>query len=313
MRVRVICPAPPGSLYGNRVTARRWARILRELGHRVTVATDYQEEPCDALIALHARKSADSVLAFRDLHPQRPCIVALTGTDVYQDIRTDRRARLVLELATHLAVLQPLAIEELAEHQRAKATVIYQSAEKTTGPIKKREDVFDVCVVGHLREVKDPFRTAMAARRLPAASKVRVLHAGEAMDEAMARRAQSEEKRNRRYKWLGGIPRHIARRLVASSRVLVLSSRMEGGANVISEAVVDGVPVVVSRIAGSVGLLGADYPGYFGVGDTRALSQLLERVESDRRFRGRLEAWCARVAPLFRPERERAAWKRLLR
>lgn len=314
MRIQLICPAPPGSLHGNRVTALRWAKILRGLGHRLRIAQAYEGAPCDLLIALHARHSAEAVFRFRNCYPNQPVIVALTGTDLYHDIRRARRARQVIELATRFIVFQPLARKTLPVHLRGKARVIYQSVEKTRKrPRASGSDFFDVCVVGHLRKVKDPFRTALASRRLPPSSRIRVLQAGTAMEEAMAQRAHAEESRNPRYRWLGGIPRAQARRLIASSRLLVLSSLLEGGANVISEAVVDNVPVLASRIPGSIGLLGADYPGYFPVGDTAALANLLRRAESDNRFYKQLKASCARRAPLFRPSRERAQWRKLLR
>jgi glycosyltransferase involved in cell wall biosynthesis len=60
---------------------------------------------------------------------------------------------------------------------------------------------------------------------------------------------------NPRYRWLGELPRWQALRVLARSHVLVLSSLTEGGANVISEALALGVPIVASRIAGSMGLL----------------------------------------------------------
>ena len=314
MHIRMICPAPPRSLYGNRVTALRWARILRKLGHRLTISKDYNGEPCDLLIALHARRSADAALAFRRQHPDKPLIVALTGTDVYRDIHRSRKARRTLVIADRLLTLQPMAIEELPRRLRSKARVVYQSATGTGGgPLRRRSRWFDVCVLGHLRDVKDPFRAARAARRLPASSRIRVLHAGEAMEEKMAEAARAEEARNPRYRWLGEIPRRKARWLIRSSRLMVLSSRMEGGANVISEAVVDHVPVLASRISGSVGLLGKDYPGYFPVGDSEGLSRLMWRAESDSRFYARLKSRCSRLAPLFHPSREEAAWKKLLR
>ena len=86
------CPAPPGSLYGNRVTALRWAGILRSLGHRVIITGDYQDERCDLLIALHARKSAGAASRFRARHAVSPLVVALTGTDVYHDLARYRVA-----------------------------------------------------------------------------------------------------------------------------------------------------------------------------------------------------------------------------
>jgi glycosyltransferase involved in cell wall biosynthesis len=93
---------------------------------------------------------------------------------------------------------------------------------------------------------------------------------------------------------------------------MVLSSLSEGGANVISEAVVGGVPILASRIDGNVGLLGGDYPGYFPVGDTKALARLLQRIETDPRFVARLRRAIGRRAPLFRLTREVATWRRLL-
>ena len=313
MRIQIICPAPRGTLHGNRVTALRWARILRDLGHRVSIAQYYEGGPCELLIALHAQRSADAVFRFCDCYPNQPVVIALTGTDLYRDIHRDRRAQRVLELATRLTVFQPLALKELPVHLRGKALVIYQSMKKTRKrSVSRQTDFFDVCVVGHLRKVKDPFRTAHASRRLPASSRIRVLHAGMAMEDGMARRARSEESRNPRYRWLEGISRAKARLLIASSRLLVLSSIMEGGANVISEAVVDHVPVLASRIPGSIGLLGTDYPGYFPVGDTEALAGLLLRVESDRRFYLQLKSWCSRLALLFLPSWERARWRKLL-
>ncbi len=309
----MICPAPPGSLYGNRITALRWARILRRLGHRLTIAQRYEGEPCDLLVALHARRSADAALAFRRRRPEKPLLVILTGTDVYRDIHRSRKAQQALEAATRLVALQALAIEQLKPHLRPKARVIYQSAPRTSAPGPRRNDSFDVCILGHLRHVKDPFRVAYAARLLPRSSRIRILHAGQAMEEAMARRARAEMRRNPRYVWLGEISRARARRLIRSSRLMVLSSRMEGGANVISEALVDHTPVLASRIPGSIGLLGADYPGCFPVGDSAALARLLRRAESDPRFYAKLKAWCGRLAPRFHPAREQAAWEKLLR
>jgi putative glycosyltransferase (TIGR04348 family) len=312
MLIRMVCPAPPGSLYGNRVTVERWARILRSLGHRVAIAPGYEDERCDALVALHARRSAEAALRFRRRFPEASLIVALTGTDLYCDIRRSRRAKRALDAADRIVALQPLAADELEPHLRGKLRVIYQSAEPTVGQVRRSREFFDVCVAGHLRAVKDPFRAAYAARKLPPNSRIRVLHAGGAMEAAMARKARAEEARNARSHWLGPLSRARTRRLIAQSRILVLSSRMEGGANVISEAVVDRTPVIASRIPGSVGLLGERYPGYFPVGDTGALAGLLVRAESDNSFYRRLQSHTECLAPLFSSAEERARWKELL-
>ena len=320
MRIGIITPAPPRSKFGNRVTAVRWARILRKLGHRVNVKQEYDGRRYGLLIALHARKSHDAVKQFHQQHPESPIIVALTGTDLYRDLRAGTSARASLELATRLVVLQPKALDELEPGLSEKTVVIYQSVESRPhagraarhSPTRDSRRSFVVCVIGHLRPVKDPFRAAMAVRLLPASSQIRILQIGSAMTKAMARRARAESKRNRRYRWLGEQPRWRVRRILARSQLTVLSSRMEGGANVLSESLVASVPVLGSRIPGNVGVLREDYPGYFTVGDTRGLAQLLKRAENDAAFYAYLSTRCRKLARLFDPGREEQAWANLL-
>lgn len=312
MKILLVTPAPPGSRKGNRVTALRWSRLLRQLGHRVAIQQEYDDEPADLLIALHARRSFPAVERFGHLHPDRPIVVALTGTDLYDEIHTNNTAALALEKATRLIVLQPLGMEEVPKALRPKVRVIYQSTVAPRTGRAPRAGTFEVCVLGHLRPVKDPFRTAQAARLLPASSRIRVLHLGAALDADMDRQARREATNNPRYRWLGDRPRWQALRVLARCRLLVQSSRLEGGANTISEAIAAGVPVLSSRIPGSVGILGADYPGYFPVGDTPWLAALLDRAETDAGFYAELKARCRRLRPLVNPARERAAWRRLL-
>jgi glycosyltransferase involved in cell wall biosynthesis len=217
-----------------------------------------------------------------------------------------------LALASRLVVLQPLGVEELPEHLRPRARVIYQSVPSPSFRATRRARVFKVCVLGHLRPVKDPFRTAQAARLLPPSSRIQVLHLGAALSQDMAEQAGDEAAANPRYRWLGELPRWKALRVLARCRLLVLTSLQEGGANVISEALAVSVPVLSSRIAGSVGLLGPDYPGYFPVGDTGALADLLSRAETDPAFYHALEIGCERRRDLFDPARERESWASLL-
>jgi putative glycosyltransferase (TIGR04348 family) len=297
------------------VTALRWARRLRELGHRVSVAVDYGGEPWQLLVALHARKSAASIVRFRRDRPAAPVVVALTGTDLYRDLRISSAARRSVALATRLILLQPHGLRSLPAPFRAKARVILQSARGSSGLLRSgpRADGFDACLLAHLRPVKDPLLAARAVRFLPPESRVRVLHCGAALDPSMARRARAGEAATPRYRWLGALPRRRALRLLARSRLLLVTSRMEGGANVVSEAIASGVPVLSTRIEGSVGILGGDYPGYFPVGDARALARLLRRAEADPRFYRDLRRRCRRLRPLVDPARERRGWRALLR
>jgi putative glycosyltransferase (TIGR04348 family) len=264
------------------------------------------------MIALHARRSYPSVRRFRRRYPTRPLVLALTGTDLYRDLGSSQSAQRSLKLANWLVTLQPLGIQKLPKPLRSKAVAIFQSAICPKTVKHPRNDRFEVCVIGHLRPVKDPLRAALAARLLPGSSRIEIVHVGGALDGSLARRAQRESRSARRYRWLGEVSHSRALRILAQSRLLVLTSKLEGGANVVGEALACDVPVLSSRIDGSVGLLGPRYPGYFAVGDSKGLARLLLRAERDAKFLRRLRNLCRQQARFIRPEREQRAWQRLL-
>ena len=317
MRVVLVAPKDPDGRSGNAVTVRRWEKMLASLGHRVAVVRDYEpdrrREP-DLLVALHARRSADAALRYRRERPQGRLVVGLAGTDLYRDLEGggSPEAREAVEAADRLVVLQEKALERLPEHLRVRARAIHQSCAPPAETPEPREDVFEVSVLCHMRPVKDPFLAADAARLLPESSTVEVVHAGRALSPEAAARARREDDTNPRWRWVGELAREDALRLLARSRVLAITSRAEGGANVVTEALACGTPVVATRVEGSVGLLGEGYPGYVPVGDAEALAEALHRCEADPDHLGALDAACRERAHLASPEREREAWRALL-
>lgn len=311
MKIALITPAQPGSRLGNRHTALRWAAMLRQRGHQVTLEVSWNGRPAELMLALHARRSADSVARFAAAYPQRPLVLALTGTDIYRDIRLDAAAQRSLALATRIIVLQDRGLYELAPAFHAKTHVVYQSAPSLARrpPLKRS---FEVCIAGHLRTEKDPFRAAQALHLLPADSRIRITHMGQALDQAMAAEAQHWMRVEPRYRWLGERPHGAALRYLARAPVMVISSHMEGGANVICEAVAAGTPVIASAIPGNIGMLGEHYAGYYPAADTAALAVLLQRAERDPAWLALLQNQCAKRRGLFMPETEAGSLARVI-
>ena len=311
MHVELVTPAPARSHHGNRITAERWAALLRELGHSVDVTTAWSGTPTDVLVALHARRSASAVREFRAAHPDRPVVLALTGTDLYADLADSVEAQSTVQVADALVVLQDRAYDVLDASLHPRVHVIHQSVVAPQRQAPPGEHL-EVLLLAHLRAVKDPFLVVEALRLLPPSSRVRVTHLGAPLDEGSGEQAAAAAAAEPRYRWRGDVPREQALQALADSDLLVLTSRLEGGANAVSEAVAAGVPVVSTRIDGSLGLLGEDYPGYVEVGDAPALADVLERVATDDAFRAELTARVRARQELFAPDRERQAWERLL-
>ena len=313
MKIHLVTPAKKNSRNGNRTSALRWAGMLRRRGHKVDIDTEYHGEAIDLLITLHAWRSADSIERYRRLYPQGPLIVALGGTDVNTFLKTAPATTLnSIRTADALVCLHDLIADELPLDQRNKLQVIRQSALALPSPRKPGKRYFDICVIGHLREEKDPFRAALAARQLPVSSRLRVIHLGKAHDKKWVKQAKQEMQENPRYLWKGEVPAWRVRQELKRTQLMVISSNQEGGANVVSEAIVAGVPIIASDIAGNTGLLGADYPGYYPVGDENALADLLHRAETDTGWLSSLAEHCRKMASLFTPVAEADAWGALV-
>lgn len=301
----LVTPALADANNGNWQTARRWAGYLRSR-FRVVITREWDGSAADAMIALHARRSASSIAAFAA--SGRPLALVLTGTDLYRDIHADEQARRSLRLARRLVVLHERGIDDLPGEVRDRAGVIHQSAPRMT-PRTPRPHTFDLLLVGHLRAEKDPLTAVRALRRLRGGirERLRLRIVGGERDPALGAALRIAARGDRRIEWLGALDHDRTRREIARGQVLLLPSRMEGGANVLIEAVRSGVPVLASRISGSVGLLGRRYPGYFPVGDDRALAAAIARSQDRPDWRTRLITTASRRAARFAPERERDA------
>jgi putative glycosyltransferase (TIGR04348 family) len=312
-RVCIVSPAGPAANNGNWHTAARWQRFLEPVAE-VEIRAPYDDAiDGEVLIALHARRSAEAIARWRARDAKAPVVLVLTGTDLYRDLdRGDVEALHSLQCASRIAVLQEAALDRLDPADRAKAVVIVQSAPALV--LARSPDDTDFVAVGHLRGEKDPETLMDAARLLrdAAAPSPTIAHIGGALEPPLGDAARATMAECPAYRWLGPLSHAAARRAIARARALVHPSRMEGGANVVIEAVRSKVPVLASRIDGNVGLLGRDYDGTFPAGDAAALASLMRRFLHDTAFAAHLAAQCARREPLFRPAAERRAVRALL-
>lgn len=309
--IALLTPALAQANNGNWQTANRWAHMLRP-NYRVKLQSVWQDGNEALLIALHARRSAPAIRAWRERHPTRPVVLVLTGTDLYRDIADDAQARRSLQLADRLVVLNALGVAALPPEFRAKARVCLQSSPARAPARARSASRLRALMVGHLREEKDPHTYFEAARLLAARRDILLDHIGAALDPALGQAAQTLAAHQRNYRWLGACshPRTLAR--IAGAHVLVHPSRLEGGAHVVIEAIVSGTPVLASSIAGNLGLLGEDYAGVFEPGDAQGLARLIAQARDEPAMLDALRRQCALRAPLFEPARERATLLRIV-
>ena len=309
----LVSPALSQANNGNWHTARRWKQFLStDCDIALTEQWPFpapnplpaaQRRPPQAMVALHARRSAASVRAWAQACPDKPLIVVLTGTDLYRDIHTDASAQQSLALATHLVVLQEAGLAQVPQAWKNKTRLIYQSAPRLLPALKSKRS-FRALMVGHLRQEKDPL-TFMQAASHEFADNVFFDQIGVALAPGFANAALATAQRSPRYQWLGGLTRGVTRQHIKRAHVLVNCSEMEGGAQVILEAVQSGTPVLASRISGNVGMLGADYAGYFALGNAAELAALIKRCAADADFLAGLQAQCRLRMPLFEPQLEK--------
>ena len=347
MDICIVVPVYRGSQRGNEITAMRWKTMLTELAHSVTIVTiDDPIRESDCLIALNAVKTNPWLHQFHENYPDRSIIVCLTGTDLHgvfgeankrptrplssdsnqhigrrskhRDSKSAPRDRAVdsLDLADRIVLLEPEGQRKLPVSYQAKCQVIFQSARKfQSQPSQQKfcdKDSFLVSLIGHLRKPKDPMLAAKAIRMLPTTSKIKLVHVGEVIEEEYLSWIQNEVEENDRYQWTGKVEHEIAQQILVESQLTLLTSINEGAPSIVSEAVVNEVPMLATRIDATVGMLGEDYPGLFEVGNVEQLVGLMLRAEREKEFLPQLKTALSQKKNRFTRETELKSLEKLI-
>lgn len=319
--ILVASPYATDASRGNSVSARRIAGILEEIGHQAQHVEGTSNDAHDGalMIALHARKSAPAMRAFKAAYPERPLIVLLTGSDLHADLlTTSKRRDTVMESiqqAECLVVCQEGSLRDIPDSFRDKAMVVPKSVNVRVSQWQPAAEQvpFKVILASHLRPAKDPLLITQAVTQLPKASRIEVLHFGEAESATLGKAAESATQHLQpRYQWKGPVARDAVMQALATAHVALNTSKVEGGANALAEPLVMGVPCIATAIAANEGMLGADHPGLFPVVDSKALAEMLWRAESDPAFYHDLMEASRAQGPGFTREAERHGWSALL-
>ena len=319
--VLIASPYAADASRGNSVSARRIQGILAELDYRPEHVEGVAgvEREGSLMIALHARKSAPAIRAYRASFPNRPLIVLLTGSDLYVDLFEEGEFReLTLESmrqADRLVVCQERSLDDIPRDYRDKSRVVTKSVDMTLPKweFTVDQDPFRVIIASHLRPVKDPLLIAKAAEQLPADSRLQVTHYGNAELASLGQEAEEASSRlGDRYHWKGQVNREVVMESLATAHLALNTSRVEGGANALCEPLVMGMPCVATSIPANEGMLGLGHPGLFPVGDANALAEILWRAESDAVFYQSLIHASQDRGPLFTRQAERESWGALL-
>lgn len=310
-RVLFVDPSPPDLRGGNRVTALRWALLTRRLGIEARVVRAWEGQAADALVVLHALKGADSVARWRRQRGDAPLVVALTGTDFLPDA-DDARRRSTLEDATRVLVLFDAARAAAPPALAARVRVLPQSFAGCTSAPPPLAGGLRVVLLANLRPVKDPLLVVHALGRLPHETRLSVTIVGGATDGALGRSLRESCADDPRLSWTGAQRRRAALTELSRAHLLLCSSRHEGGAGSIGEALAFHRGVLSTDIPAARALLGDDHPGLFPVGDADALAALLERAALHAGFVEDLLRRSRGCAPLVDRQRELHGWRALL-
>lgn len=303
MKVALITPYYLQSTRGNAVTVRRLERHLAAAGCRVGVFSP--ETHAGAGLLQGVREFApDCIHAFHALHggvPARqvarelgvPCLVTLTGTDLYADAADDMAAMVEALAGAEAVVIFHETVRQrllrLLPHPPREVAVIPQGVELPDVVAPEPAGDFVFFLPAGIRPVKNVlFPIAPLARLHAAHPQLRLRVAGPLLDDAYGRRVLAALAAAPFADWLGEVAFAEMPGQYAAAHVVLNTSISEGGmANSLLEAMAAGRPVLAADIEGNRSLIEDGVNGLL-YRDERDFTLKAGQLLADRELRSRL-------------------------
>lgn len=312
MRVLIVTPYPLSGSNGNTITAKRLETILDIPPIRAEALHTHTPPPADILINLHATKTFPAAKHFKATNPNAKLITLITGTDLNQHLPAKHpHIAPALELADVIVVPHHHALPELPTSVHAKTKVIPASIVIPELPSLPPLPSPTIILPSHLREVKNPFLLNRALAVIPDLH-LHALLLGRELEAGLSQLAFQLQENDQRFRYLGELDHHQTLAHIRGATLTLNTSHQEGGPNAIAESIVLGTPVIASRIAGNVGMLGTTYPGLFTPDDPASLASLIKKFLTDPTFHNLLTQKTLALADHFHPAREQRSWLELL-
>ncbi|HNR99950.1 MAG TPA: glycosyltransferase [Planctomycetota bacterium] len=336
MRILICLPNDLAAARGNSVAARRLKAGFEAAGHAVAAlarceemtaaeaAARAAENAPDAVLVMHAWRCAAACEGIRAAS-DAPIVVSMRGTDANEmlyDAALGPAIRALLDacaavvvfsepMRAALAAAVPACAHKL--HVIPNGLVIHQCAVDYRARLGLPAGALVFAGLGGLRAVK---RTAWVAARVADLGaefpSVHYLHAGPVVEPEEAEALDRLVRAGARVRAVGPIPHEETAAFLRASDIFVSGSRSEGMPHAVREAMILGVPALLSAVEGHLLMAEPEGEALF-FDDGESFARQARRLVGDPALRARLgAAGRDRVRRALGKGEETAAYLRLL-
>jgi glycosyltransferase involved in cell wall biosynthesis len=336
MRILICVPGERAAPRGNSVAARRLEAGFTAAGHAVDVlaecegmsrgvaAARVRGRAFDAILLMHAWRCAAAFAGVREMSAAR-AVVSLRGTDVNEMLYDERTRAAILAVFEECAAIVVFSDAMRASFAAAAPEYARKARVVPNGLVLEESDVdyrtrlglpagATVFVgLGGLREVKRAAWVAAMLAKLEAdGGRLVYVHAGPVIEAAAGEALVALCREFPCVRYAGVVPHAEAAAFLRAGDVFVSGSRSEGMPHAVREAMLAGLPGLLSAIDGHRLMAAPEREALF-FEDERSFATQARRLIEDAVLRARLGASAReRVRRALREGDEIGAYLRLL-